>query len=190
MMRLFEMNFDLRKPLATVLALGAMSIVTLSIPTRASEKSEKTPLLPNGLYLVLRSSRDSKTLEPIREDEMAVAQDFHLLEPEEREPTMNHVLQVKPFIPFDLDAPPKEDTEEGTNKPRLQLKLTESQIKPLETFTRQHLGETVAIVIGDEIVTTHKIKSAIEGGRLQIVRCTKHGCETLFTRLLRDTSKN
>lgn len=142
--------------------------------------------LPDGLYLVLRSDRDPQKLQPLRQKEVEVVQDFHLLEPEEREPAIHHVLQVQPSIPFELEESPREDTEEGTNKPRLNLRLKENQIAPLEAFTEEHLGQTVAIVIGNEIVTTHKVKSAIKGGRLQITRCTKHGCETLFTRLLKD----
>jgi preprotein translocase subunit SecD len=99
------------------------------------------------------------------------------------------VLQTKPFVPFLLAAAPAEDKEEGTGKPRLQLQLAEDQKGPLEEFTRAHLGQTVAIVIGGDVVTTHKVKSAITGGRLQITRCTKHGCETLFTRLLKDKAQ-
>ncbi|MBC7996813.1 MAG: hypothetical protein IAF58_02655 [Leptolyngbya sp.] len=169
-------------------AIALISVLIFVPSSFAKESTAKSAPLSNGLYLVLRSSADAKSLQPLQQEEIERAQDFHLLEPEEREPTVHHVLQMQPFIPFDLDAPPKEDTETGTNKPRLQLKLKESQIGPLETFTREHLGKTVAIVIGNEIVTTHMVKSAIQGGHIQIVRCTKHGCETLFTRLLNDSS--
>ena len=41
----------------------------------------------------------------------------------------------------------------------------------------------MAIVIGGAVVTVHKIKAAVSGGRLQITRCSKYGCHMLFTEL-------
>lgn len=152
-------------------------------PQQCSPKPR--PVLDNGLYLVVRSSRNVSEVHPIKEGEILIPNDFHLLEPEEREPVLYLVLQAKPFVPFHLAGAPTEDKETATGKPRLQLQLAAEQQKPLEDFTRQHLNDTVAIVIGNDVVTTHKVKSAITGGKLQITRCTKHGCETLYTGLLR-----
>lgn len=146
--------------------------------------------LDDGLYLVLRQGPWQKSMEFVGKNEQLVANDFHLLEPEEREPTVYMVLQKSPFVPLILGAPPKEDTEENSNKPRLQLQLSDQHVKTLEDFTREHMGQTVAIVIGGDVVTCHKVKSAITGGALQITRCTKHGCETLFTTLLKNRTKN
>jgi preprotein translocase subunit SecD len=160
-------------------------------PAQKAEQTRKPESnLADGLYLVLRSDHDKQKVGTIGATETLVANDFHLLEPAEREPVVYMVLQTKPFIPLILGASPAEDKEEATGKPRLQLQLTEDQKGPLEEFTRAHLGETVAIVIGGDVVTSHKVKSAITGGRLQITRCTKHGCETLFTRLLKDRPGN
>lgn len=146
--------------------------------------------LADGLYSVERSARDLESLKPIHESETLIENDFHFLEPLEREPVIYLVLQTKTFIPLTLGADPREDTEKESGKPRLQIQLTNNQVKPLQDFTSAHLGKTVAIVIGGEVVTTHKVRSVIEGGKLQITRCTKHGCETLFTSLLKDRAKN
>lgn len=142
--------------------------------------------LADGLYLVVRSAHDQRQVEPLSANEIVIANDFHLLEPAEREPLIYLVLQRNAFVPLVLGAPPTEDKEAATGKPRLQLQLAEDQKGPLEAFTRAHLGETLAIVIGGNVVTTHKVKSVISGGRLQITRCTKHGCETLYTTLLQN----
>jgi len=141
-------------------------------------------VLPDGLYLVLRSSDTVVKLLPVGKTERLLSDNFHFLEPAEREPIRYLVLQTTPFVPLILASDPKEDREDS-GKPRLQLQLAEDQAGPLEDFSRSNLGGTVAIVIGGEIVTTHRIKSAITGGRLQITRCTEHGCETLFTKLLK-----
>jgi len=146
--------------------------------------TEAASILPDGLYLVLRSSDATSKLQPVGITEKLLPDDYHFLEPAEREPVRYLVLQTTPFVPFILASAPKEDRE-ASGKPRLQLQLAKDQTGPLEEFTNAHLGDTVAIVIGGEIVTTHKIKSAITGGRLQITRCTEHGCQTLFTKLLK-----
>lgn len=142
--------------------------------------------LGDGFYLILRSDEDKEKLKPAGENETLIVNDFHLLEPEERQPPLYLVLQSKPFIPIILGADPREDKEESTGKPRLSLQLREDQVGPLEEFTRLHVGGRVAIVIGGDVVSMHKIKTAITGGRIQITRCTEHGCYTLFTRLLKD----
>jgi hypothetical protein len=179
-------------------SIGMLLCVILTVPgfpsANAGEPAPSSPAIPvadagklaDGLYLVLRSAREAKSLEPIADTEKLVANDFHLLEAAEREPVLYMVLQTKPFVPLLLGANPKEDKEESTGKPRLQLELAEGEKAPLEEFTREHFGGTVAIVIGGDVVTFHKVKAVITGGRLQITRCTKHGCEVLYTRLLKD----
>jgi preprotein translocase subunit SecD len=122
---------------------------------------------------------------PLQDNQIVVLNDFRLLEPLERETPIFLKLQKAPFVPLLINGKPLEDKEEGSNKPRLQLTLEDEQIEPLKQFTDTNLGKTVAIVIGGEVVSTHKIRTAITGGRLQITRCTKHGCETLYTRLLK-----
>lgn len=163
--------------------------VSAQAPKSNGTAMPKLETLDDGLYLVLRQALTPKALEPLKQNEYSIENDFHLLEPEEREPTVYLVLQSKPFVPLILGTAPKEDTEEISKKPRLQLQLTEEHKKTLEDFTREHMGETVAIVIGGNVVTCHKVKSVITGGALQITRCTKHGCETLFTTLLKSRPK-
>lgn len=191
----------LRQLIPKLLVLVALPILGCFHKTFASEESPtaqinqtapvSTPAksLADGLYFVVRSAHEPNSVEPLVETERLVANDFHLLEPEEREPVVYLVLQTKPFVPLILGTNPTEGKEDGTGKPRLQLQLAENQIKPLEDFTRLHMGETVAIVIGGDVVTCHKVKSAITGGRLQVTRCTEHGCYTLYTKLLKSHAK-
>lgn len=163
---------------------------TTANTTPATAETPVPSKLPDGLYLVLRSADQEKRVAPVSENETLLANDFHFLEPAEREPVVYLVVQSKPFIPFSLGSDPAEDREEVTGKPRLLLQLSEDQKGPLEEFTRTNLGKTVAIVIGGDVVTSHKVKSAITGGRLQVTRCTEHGCETLFTKLLKNHPKS
>jgi preprotein translocase subunit SecD len=186
----------------SLLVFALLAIIGFFHPATASDKepaamvkqpaptSTQKNKLADGLYLVLRSAHEPKIIEPLGAAEQLVPNDFHFLEPDEREPVVYLVLQTKPFVPLILGSDPCEDREQATGKPRLQVELAEDQKRPLEDFTRAHLGQTIAIVVGGDVVTAHKIKSVITGGRLQITRCTKHGCETLFTSLLKNHSKS
>ena len=41
----------------------------------------------------------------------------------------------------------------------------------------------MAVVVGQKVVTMHKIKSVIKGGKLQISRCGDNGCQVLYREL-------
>ena len=111
-----------------------------------------------------------------------------MFEAEERQPTKYVVIEPEPFVPLILgEAPNREKDDKG--KPNLLLKLAKDQVKPLDDFTTKHLGGTVAIVIGGDIVTMHKIKAAIKGGLIQITRCSDHGCQVIYTELQKDRQK-
>lgn len=154
-------------------------------PAAVARSSDNKSAIGDGLYLVVAADRVKKHLLPLQNDQIIVLNDFRLLEPLERETPILLKLQKAPFVPLLINGKPLEDKEEGSNKPSLQLTLKDSQIEPLRLFTTTNLGKTVAIVIGGEVVSTHVIRTAITGGRLQITRCTKHGCKTLYTRLLK-----
>ena len=47
-----------------------------------------------------------------------------------------------------------------------------------------HLGGKVAMVVDGEIVTLHKIRTVITGGKLQITRCQDNACEVIKAKLV------
>jgi preprotein translocase subunit SecD len=160
----------------------AILVVVASASLRAIGST--TDRLQDGLYRVIRISADKSTIEPAGPGEKLLINDFHFLEPMERQATEYVVLQTTPFVPFLLaKAPVKDKDNEG--KPKLFLQLSEDQTKPLEDFTRKYTGEKVAIVIGGDIVTIHKVREAITGGRIQITRCTDNGCEAIYTEVVK-----
>jgi puromycin-sensitive aminopeptidase len=148
----------------------------------------KNGALKDGIYLVDRYNTDLKQLEPINEKEQLVVNDYHLLQPAERQAKDYFVVRTESFIPILLGKDPEKDID-SSGKPRLQLQLAEEQAGPLEAFTAKNLGRTVAIVIGGEVVSSHKIRQAITGGRLQITRCTDTGCEAIYSELRKEHNK-
>lgn len=85
-------------------------------------------------------------------------------------------------MPLILAGPPDARTD-GGGRTLLGVTLARDQVKRLEDFTRAHLDGKVAIVIGGEIVTIHKVRSVIQDGKAQITRCNDDACKTLLLRL-------
>ena len=102
------------------------------------------------------------------------------------EEPVNVVVESDDFVPLTLKEQPSKrpDTTERTQF-WLGVQLTDQAAVKFEGFTRDHLGGTVAIVVGGKVVTMHRIKDVIKGGNIQISRCGDAGCQILF-RELRD----
>jgi preprotein translocase subunit SecD len=79
-------------------------------------------------------------------------------------------------------AAPKAE-KEGTETVRILLKLEPKSAKALEGLTSEHLGKEVAIVLGGEVVTTHKVRTVIKGGDVQISSCTAGAGDFLLKQL-------
>lgn len=144
------------------------------------------PKLKDGLYLILRENTTKSQVEPAASNEEIVINDFEFLDPSERETTTYLAVSSEQFIPFVFSNDPSKGTDDK-GRTKLLLQLADDQIKPLEEFTEKNAGKSVAIIIGGKVVTTHKIRESIKGGKLQITRCSDFGCDVLFTQLLKDS---
>ncbi len=92
------------------------------------------------------------------------------------------VIDKTQYVPLELETMPV--TEQQTeDKKKLLLSLTKDASERLESFTKEHLMKMVALVVGGDALTVHKIKAAITGGLLQITRCNDNACEVLFVKL-------
>ena len=152
--------------------------------TPVSVQAAEDPIA-NGIYLVLREAENSKLLEPAGASERILIDDGHLLEP--TQPNLPDkprfvALSTEHFIPINLAHKPSKKVD-AQGKKQLLLELVKCEVIPLETFTRENCGRSVAIVIGNQIVTVHKIREPIKGGKMQITRCTDNGCDVLYTQL-------
>ena len=173
--------------------LSAAAILTALLPALASALLALVPgfvlaedsTLPNGIYLVLRDAENSKSLEPAGANERILIDDGHLLEP--NQPNLSDqprfvALSTEHFIPISLAQKPTKKLD-AQGKKQLLLELAKGQVVPLENFTRENCGRSVAIVIGNQVVTVHKVREPISGGKMQITRCTDNGCDVLYTQL-------
>jgi preprotein translocase subunit SecD len=92
-------------------------------------------------------------------------------------------LRESPSVPLLLEGEPT-TAPDGRGRSLLSVTLTPPAAAALASFTREHLGGRVAIVLGGRIVSAHQIRSVITGGAMQISRCFDDRCQILRSRLL------
>lgn len=131
--------------------------------------------------MVFNESDDAKKLSPEGKQQIIVY-DYEFFPEADRDAATYLTISTEEFIPLSLAVEPQRE-KDTQGKPKLMLQLANDQIVPLEEFTTRNLGKAVAIVIGSKVVTKHKIKEAIKGGKMQITRCSDNGCDILYTQL-------
>jgi len=170
------------------ISLIALFLVGVLLALFQSQAFAEPSNSKNGIYLVLRSGAAKSELEPLRADEKMLVDDGRFLEESEREPAEYVVVEEKSFIPFKLEQKPVEGYTTD-NKPKVHLQFAKEQGQDLDALTGNNIGKRIAIVIDDQIVSCHKIKEALKGGKMQISRCTKESCKLIFTSLLKDRAQ-
>ena len=85
-------------------------------------------------------------------------------------------------VALDLDGAPKVE-KDGDVVLSIQLKLKPAAAAALEQLSGKHVGKHVAIIVGDEVVTMHRIRQAIKGGELQITSCAPGAANHLLEQL-------
>jgi preprotein translocase subunit SecD len=138
--------------------------------------------LPDGVYAVQRASLKEKDVLPLKDGEVLVVHQHRYVKKDANEPPRFLVVRSAPEVAFDLAGAPRAD-KEGTEVVRILLKLKPSAATALERLTRDHLGRELTLVLGGEVVTTHKIRTVIKGGDVQITNCAPGAAAFLLEQL-------
>ncbi|MCI0459360.1 MAG: hypothetical protein L0Z62_20615 [Gemmataceae bacterium] len=163
--------------LATVLVLDSQTAVW------PQDKAPPLPRkLPNGVYAVQRDSLREKDVLPLRDGEVLVVHQHRYVRNDAHEPARFLVVRSTPQVTFDLQGEPKA-IREGTEVLRIMLKLQPKAATALERLTRDHQGRQIAIILGGEVATMHKIREVIQGGDVQITSCVAGAAGFLFKQL-------
>jgi preprotein translocase subunit SecD len=153
------------------------------VPVWGQEKAPESPKkLPDGLYAVLRDSLKEKDVLPLKDGEALVVNHHRYLKNDDKEAERFLVVRSSPDVDLDLaDAPTA--VKEGEEVLRILLKLQPKAATALERLTSDQLGRQTAIILGGEVVTTHKIRAAIKGGEVQITSCAPGGAKYMLEQL-------
>lgn len=168
------------------LTLLFLSLILLFSLTACSGKIQSAmaadaTVLEDGMYLIKRSGNRNGQILPLAQNEKIIA--FNQLFFEKTDTDVRFlVIDPTQFAPLKLKEKPVTAEQEDKRK-KLFLKMNEEGTEQLKQFTTKHLNKLTTIVVGGEALTMHKIRAVIDGGMLQITRCTDNACELLFMEL-------
>lgn len=138
--------------------------------------------LSDGVYAVLQEAASPESARVDAPGSIVLVYDRKYSDSDKGTPPEYLAIDTGSFVPMILEGSPvaRKDDRGFT---LLSVTLARDQVKPLEEFTRTHLGGRVAIILDGEVVSMHKVRSVIEGGKLQITRCGDNACDVLFSKL-------
>lgn len=150
-------------------------------PSLPSVISSSDVILDDGMFLVERYGTTKSAILPVLENEKVIAYNREFIDHTDQDKEYL-VVNTQEFVPLELAESP-ETKDQDDNRKLLLLQLSDDAKKKLKSFTAKHLNALTAIVVNNEALTKHKIKSVIDGGLLQITRCTDNACEMLYNEL-------
>jgi preprotein translocase subunit SecD len=137
--------------------------------------------IADGIYLVKDEVPDSLHIRPLAGDEQVITYNPRFTDDSSQD-LSKLIVSTDQFVAMRLKKMP-EKVEQLDHRKMLFLDFKDETAKKLEEFTAHNLSQKVAIVIGCEAVTIHKIRAVITGGKLQVSRCTDNACEHLYYEL-------
>ena len=146
------------------------------------DKTVRPRKLCDGVFAVDRESLRESGVLPLKDGEVLVVNRHLYLKKGDKEPPRFLVVHSQPDVLLDLAAEPKA-VKDGAEVVRILLKLRPKAARALEQLTHDRLGKQVAIVVGGEVVTTHKIREVIKGGEVQISSCAAGAANYLLEQL-------
>lgn len=156
------------------------TVVSCNNSVRSLQKSTEVDF-EDGIYLIeRRGDTDEETL-PLAANERRIEFNQEFIDKTDQD-AKYIVINVDEFAPLELrEHPEAQDQEDG--RKLLWLSLSDRAKVQLTDFTTRHLNQLTTIVVNGEALTMHKIRSVIDGGYLQITRCTDNACEMLYVEL-------
>ncbi len=164
-----------RSALLTLLALPVVSACL------GGKQVSTAPPLADGIYPALAEPTDSPAL-GLPAGQRSLRYDPKLADSASQDPVTYVTVDTKDFIPLVLRKAPEPQRQQD-GRLLLGVALDEAYVKPLADFTRAHLNQRIALVLDGEVMSTHKVRTVIEGGQLQITRCDDHACEKILSKL-------
>jgi preprotein translocase subunit SecD len=169
--------------------VATVVIVGNCVSAHAQEKMPApTKKLPDGVYAVLVESTAEKDLLPLKEGQVLAVDRQLYAKKDDKQPPRYLVVRSAPDVELDLAAEPKAVTE-GADVVRILLKLQPKAAVALERLTTASVGKQVAIILGGEVVSVHKIRDVIKNGEVQISCCAPGSAKFLFEQLQKQQKK-
>lgn len=167
--------------LVAMLFLGILFIVSsCTNSARALQRSINVDF-EDGIYLIERTGDNNKETYPLSSNERRIEFNKEFIEKTDQS-SKYIVINIEEYAPLQLREQPTTQHQDG-NRKRLMLTLADKAKLQLKDFTTKHINKLTTIVVNGEALTMHKIRTVIDGGHLQITRCTDDACELLYVQL-------
>lgn len=150
----------------------------------ASNKSAatQTAAVSNGMYAVVGEPVDSPRAE-VGQNQRQLRYDPRMADSQSTDPVQYVTVQTGDFVPLVL-ATAAEHRKQDDGRILIGVSLAAPYVQKLADFTRTNLGQRVALVLDGEVMSTHKVRTIIDGGRMQITRCDEHSCQRILSKLV------
>jgi Tol biopolymer transport system component len=169
--------------------LVALLFIGSDTPASAQGKTPESPRQPpDGVYAVLRESLKEQDVLPLTNGEVLVVHRHRYLKTDDKQPPRYLVVRSAPDVALTLAGEPKA-VKEGEEVVRILLKLQAKAAAALERLTSDQTHRPITIILGGEVVTTHKVREVVKDGQLQITSCAAGAANYLLERLQRADGK-
>lgn len=146
------------------------------------QTAKKSPIA-NGVYAVLNEGKTAKEAGNVKGSPAVLVYDGRYTDSSQVQNPAYVAVDTSFFVPLIIEGTP-DSQKDGRGHTMLGVALKKQYTKVLEDFSRIHLNGRIAIVLGGEVISMHKVKSVITGGKFQITRCYDNACDVLQSKLL------
>lgn len=153
------------------------------IGATGNSQTAKKPKVANGIYAVLNEGPTAAEARKGQKSPAVLIYDGRYTDSSQVQNPSYVAVDTSSFVPLIIEGTP-DAQKDGRGHTLLGVSLKKKYAKVLEDFSRAHLNGRRAIVLGGEVITMHKVRSVITGGKFQITRCYDNACEALQSKLL------
>lgn len=145
--------------------------------------------LPDGMYLVVDEIKHGSEIPKLNNPLHTIIDcSAHYLENDDSG-IEKVIVDTSDYVPLILKNKPVIEKQTDDRK-KIEISLTQSASDKLISFTTVNVLKRVALVIGNEIISMHKIKVPITSGQLQISYCGNDMCEILHSKLIKNVDSS
>jgi hypothetical protein len=167
--------------------LGAVAVLALCAFQTSIAQQSSSVQLANGFYAVLQAHSSRDAVPVSGPGHTTIMYDGRYGGSIRAESPEYITIGTTSFVPLVLESSPVAK-KDGTGWTSPSVTLSRKYIHTLEDFTKTHPGGRVAILLGGEINSMHKIRSVISEGKVQITGCHDKACDILLSRLTQEPS--
>ena len=149
--------------------------------TRQEAEAPDRQRVGDGIYAVLREGRREE-VGLARQGEVVAVDHHRYSEKAAAEPPTYLALRASDRVPLVLASRP-EAVKDEAGQLRIHLTLARENAEALERLTRGNVGRQVAVLIAGDVVTVHKVRDPISGGKVQVTCCAEGTSDYLLKQL-------